>query len=170
MRAALVGAALLTLTLAGHTAAGGALDLMGTALVVTLALAFGSATARIRLPLIPLLALLAAGQVMLHLILAVAGSHAHGSAAPVAETSTMLLAHALATVGAAAAILGVDGLVERWLVLLRSALGWALHLAPVPVAHPAGALADHDTPTTLLVLRHGVIRRGPPRPRALALA
>lgn len=172
VRAGLIGGALITLTLAGHTAAGGALDAMGTALVVALALAFGSATVRVRLPLALLLGVLAAGQGLLHLILTVAGSHAHAAAvtATAPSPSTMLLAHTFATLLAAAVILRIDGLVERWLRFVRAVLGWAMHLAPVPAAHSTAAVTGHDIPIALLVLRHGVSRRGPPRDCVPALA
>jgi hypothetical protein len=170
-RAALVGAALAVLTLAGHTAGMGRVDPLGVTLVAVLASMLALVTSGRSVGLGRLLALLLAGQGLLHLILAFTSSHHGHPAIGGPSASAMLAGHGLAAVIAAVVVRHADDLIDRWGVLVGTAVGrrrpTTLRIVgPVsPMRIPAAPMAgirEH--------LEHPVARRGPPTSAVLALA
>ena len=166
MRAGLLGAALAVLTLAGHTAAGGALDALGIGIVAVLSTALAAALSTRALSLPVLIAVLLAGQGFLHLVVSLGVSHPHGSTGTSSagtSSTAMIAGHAVAGIVAALLIAHADRLAARWNAFLASVIGVAVaHTAAI--AHPAPAFArdGHDPRATLVLLLHGVVRRGPP--------
>ena len=160
-RTALVAVALAVVTAAAHTAGGGAIDPLSGALVLALSVALASGVAARRLSVTRLIAAVLGAQAVLHLVMTVAGSHAHhsghGSAAP------MLLAHMLAAIVTAFVVVRADGLLSAWARLVDTALGTALTLPTVPAAHGTPVRSTSPDLTVLQTLLHRVERRGPPR-------
>lgn len=164
-RATLVSSALIVLTLAGHTAASGALpDVPALALTALIATALTAAVSERRMTLPAMLAYLVGAEALLHVVLAVAG-HGHGSLLP---SASMITAHLMAAVGSALVLVEAERILDRWLVLLRRALGSAFPaLRPIP-APLTGAVVTGPLTSTLLTLLHARELRGPPaaaRPR-----
>jgi hypothetical protein len=162
LRAGLVGAALAALTLAGHTAAHGSLDPLGTALVVVLSCALAAAVSGQRRSPIRLLAVLLGGQALLHLILTFTSEHAHAGGAISPSAATMTTAHVIAAVVATILILRADTLAARWSAFLSSVLGRRLRmLLPPSDLEPTLGPTGSGSPR-LQSLLHDVVRRGPP--------
>lgn len=162
-RAALTSGALLLLTISGHTAGGGSVDMLGLAIVGALSVGLSvSATARpLRLP--RLLTVLVAGQVLLHLVLTFTAGHAaHG--APSLPFGAMVVGHGVAALMAALVVLHADGLVSRWIAFVSAVLG--PRPRPVAPAHGGAASSANAPALRSLVgkdeLLHQVVRRGPP--------
>ena len=109
-----------------------------------------------------LTAYLLLGQLLLHLVLSAASGHAHA----LIPGPGMVLAHAIASILAAAAFSQGEQLAARWTAYLGQALGTpALPLPsirPYLVPAPAGPI-EHAVSG---LLTHHVARRGPPAPRA----
>lgn len=159
-RAALIAAALILLTLVGHTAGHGSLDVLGIALISVLAIGFGTALSARRLTALPVLGVLLAGQLLLHVVLTFTSAH-HAGASSI-STPLMVLGHVVAAGIATVVVLSADALVRAWLRFLAAALGHTVRGADAPrrpAQHPASPGAE--LPTSLL-LRHGLSRRGPP--------
>lgn len=158
MRGGAFGAVVWLLTLLGHSAGGGALpDLTGLSVAMVLALALGVAVAGRRRGLPALLALLVAGQVLLHLVLSVT-AHAHGGSLNL----TMLVSHLGAAVLAALVIDRGEDLVARWAAYLAQAIG-VVELVPArPTVLPSRAIATSSADRHTVALEHHVVRRGPP--------
>lgn len=170
VRAGLLGSALAVLTLAGHTAGGGALDPVGVGIVALLSIALAAALSARTLSLPILLAVLLAGQGFLHLVVSLSASHPHGTeSASAASTATMVSAHALAAVVAAVLIAHADQLASRWQAFLAAVIGTAAPRSAGIVHSPATPTGEgHDPRVTLVLLLHGVVRRGPPASVVLA--
>ena len=163
VRAGLLGSALTVLTLAGHTAAGGALDVVGAGItaVVALALAVALSARALSFPL--LLTVLLAGQGLLHVLVTLNAGHAHAAAGPSADPAVMVAAHALAALVAAALITHADHLATRWQAFLSTVLGASVPSLPTPTLPTRTGVPRADsTAGALVLLLHGVIRRGPP--------
>lgn len=163
VRAGLLGSALTVLTLAGHTSAGGALDVVGAGItaVVAFALAVALSARALSFPL--LLAVLLAGQGLLHVLVTITAGHAHAAAGPSTHPAVMVVAHALAALVAAALITHADHLAARWQAFLATVLGASVLLLPTPTLPPRRGIARATSADAMLVLlMHGVIRRGPP--------
>jgi hypothetical protein len=161
-RVVLTSAALLVLTISGHTAGGGSVDLLGLALVAGLSLGLGLTTSASTLSLARLLVILLAGQGLLHLVLTFTSGHAaHGSThLPV---TAMLAGHAVAALAAALIVRHADGLVVRWLAFVSTMLG----VQPRPIVRATGTPSSSVAPASatlhqLGALLHQVVRRGPP--------
>jgi hypothetical protein len=163
-RVVLTTAALLLLTISGHTAGGGSVDLLGLALVAALSLGLGLAvsTGTVTLSLPRLIAVLVAGQGLLHLVLTFTTGHAaHGS--PELPLTAMVAAHGLAALGAALLIRHADDLVARWLAFVSAVIGAGTRLVLTPRGVSARAIAPVSRACIHLdVLLHQVVRRGPP--------
>jgi hypothetical protein len=161
-RAALTASALAVLTVAGHTAGGGSVDVLGLSLVVVLSFGLGMATSA-RSPRLPqLLAVLVAGQGLLHLVLTFTTGHSghEGGGLP---ASAMVGGHLIAAAVAAVAIRHADRLLDRWAVLVSTVLGSGTLRTIVPRDASAAVLARPALPLTELAsLLHQVVRRGPP--------
>ena len=172
MRAGLLGSALAVLTLAGHTAAGGALDPLGIGIVAVLSIALAAALSTRALALPALVAVLLAGQGFLHLVISFSAAHPHGTthaSSSGAASAAMITGHAVAGVVAALLIAHADRLAGRWRAFLASVIGAdAPHSAAIPCPTPAVARVGHDPRVTLVLLLHGVVRRGPPASVVLA--
>ena len=166
-RAGLLGSALAVLTLAGHTAGSGTVDVLGVGIVTVLSIALAAALSARPLSLPALIAVLLAGQGFLHLVVSLSAAHPHGASST--SSATMLAAHVAAGVVAAVLIAHADRLAARWQAFLASVIG-AASPQGVTVAHAAAAQAvsDFGARTTLVLLLHGVIRRGPPLSVVLA--
>lgn len=160
-RIALVASAMTVLTLAGHTAGGGRVDLLGLAAVCSLSAGLAATTTRRRLTWSRAWIVLLAGQALLHAILTLTPGHGHGAAA--ISLPAMALAHVIASMAAAGVVVHADTLIERWSAYLQAAVG-ALGLPVVAHAAPTGLLTPTDCVGTpaLRLMRHRVIRRGPP--------
>lgn len=159
-RAALIAAALIVLTLAGHTAGHGSLDLLGIGVVVALAAGFGTALGTRRLTPVRVLSVLLAGQLLLHVVLTF--TSAHHAVAPTTSTPLMVLGHVVAAVVATAVVVRADALIRAWQRFLAAVLGHAVPRAETPgrpVTPPVSTISEHPT---ALLLRHGLSRRGPP--------
>lgn len=154
-----LAAVLLILTLAGHSAASGALPpLTACLLAAAPALALTLAVSGRRRSVAWLIGYLLLGELLLHLVLAAASGHAHA----LLPSPGMLLAHLVASTIAAAVFAQGEQLAARWSAYLGQALGTPrlrlpalpslLVPAPTPgISHPVG-----------LLLTHHVVRRGPP--------
>jgi hypothetical protein len=163
VRAGLLGSALTVLTLAGHTSAGGALDVVGAGVtaVVAVALAVALSARALSFPL--LLAVLLAGQGLLHVLVTITAGHAHAGAGPSSHPVVMVAAHALAALVAAVLITHADRLAARWQAFLSTVLGASVPPLPTPAMPPnAGVARATSVDAVLILLMHGVIRRGPP--------
>lgn len=161
-RVALVSAALVVLTLAGHSAASGRLPgLLSVAIVVgTATMLTAAATAR-RVSPTWLAAYLIGGQALLHVLLAM--SDAHGHATTLIPSPLMLAAHGAAAIGAALVLVEADALIGRWAGLVGQVFGIdrAIEIGTprVRVSHRA---TNVDVPGVLPTLLNAVVRRGPP--------
>lgn len=170
-RTALVAAPLAILTLAGHAMASGAIDLFGAAVTVGLSVLLALALTAVRprgLNWVSVLVTLLAGQTLLHLVLTFAGDHAHASAPSMVSPTVMVAGHGLAAMVATVLVISADGLLRGWCRFLSAVLGTSPVCLPTPTARAAAApVLDAPDPSTTL-LRHGVVRRGPPASFALA--
>ncbi len=164
-----MGAALAVLTVAGHTAAQGSIDAVGVVVTAAISVALGLSVTRGPLGFPRLLAFLLAGQALLHVVLAFASAHSHGTAVGAPSTAAMVAGHVLAAIVAAMVVCHADGLMARWSALLGSTLGWS---RPVPVrpARPMDAVLPYveDRGLVLRHLDHRLQRRGPPEGIVLA--
>jgi hypothetical protein len=161
-RAVLTAGALLLVTVSGHTAGGGSVDVLGLALVAVLSIGLAASTTARAASLPRLFAVLAAGQVLLHLVLTFTAGHAaHGSTA--LPWGAMVTGHAAAALVAALVVRHADALVASWIAFVSTVLG--PRPRPAVTAFPARATAI--TPADRVLLRldsllHQVVRRGPP--------
>ena len=163
-RAALVAATLLVLTIAGHTAGGGSLpDLVGLALATVIATGLALAASGQRLGIPRILALLLGGQALLHVVLTLAGGHAHDSSATGPGVAAMIAGHVAAAGVAAVVVAYADELIDRWASLVQAAIGSVPSIAsPRRRATAAIAVAPASQRTAIDTLLHQVVRRGPP--------
>jgi hypothetical protein len=166
-RAALVATALTILTLAGHTAGQGSLSLTSVLLVTLLSTGLAMAATRRPLTWSRAWLVLLAGQALLHIVMTFTAGHGHGSTG--INAALMITGHVAAGAIAAGVLMHADGLLTRWSAFIAAALGTVPLMLAEPttapctvLATPEGARESHD------VLRHGVVRRGPPSP-AVAL-
>lgn len=161
MRAGLLGSALAVLTLAGHTAGSGTVDALGVGIVAVLSIALAAALSARTLALPALTAVLLAGQGFLHLVVSLSAAHPHSASGT--SSAAMLAGHTVAGVVAALVIAHADRLAARWQAFLATVIGTARPRSNA-VAHPiAPATTEgHDPRVILVLLLHGVVRRGPP--------
>lgn len=160
-RIALVAVALAVVTMAAHTAGGGALDPISAGVVAALSGALAAGIAHRRIGMMRLAAAVLGAQAVLHLVMTV--SAAHGSMHGHVSDGAMLAGHVAAAIITAAVVIRADALVVRWRRLIGTALGMALPATVPPI--PAVARPSSTTPPTgspLRVLLHRVQRRGPP--------
>jgi hypothetical protein len=168
-RTFLLGGALSVLTLAGHTAADGAVDAVGVAVTTAVSLGLARALATRTRSVPALVGILLAGQALLHVVLTVATGHAsHGGAGGAMPASVMIVAHAAAAVVAAVLIGHADSVAAAWRRFTRTLLGGPLPSSPSGPAFPGGLPSDAAPISSSVRLRHHVIRRGPPVSVALA--
>jgi hypothetical protein len=161
-RVALTTAALLLLTISGHTAGGGSVDLLGLALVGGLSLGLALSTRATALSLPRLLAVLVAGQALLHLVLTFTTGHA-GHASGGLPLTAMVAGHGVAALMAAVLVRHADDLVARWLAFVSTMVGSPARLVAKAPGSAAPAIAPvSDARVRLTVLLHQVVRRGPP--------
>jgi hypothetical protein len=157
LRGLAVGSLTAALALAAHGAAGAVPGSGATILLALLAAGFGSLASALERAAEPavLVALLATGQAVGHLMLAAAG-HSH---APV-PGGAMLAAHLLAVVVGALLIAGA----ERLCRALSTVLGdRTLGRTPPPAVRPIWALARPDHPLqSRLLVAVSISHRGPP--------
>ena len=160
-RATLAATALTVLTLVGHTAGDGALSL--TSIVLVALVSTGLAIAATRRPLTWTRAwlVLLAGQALLHILMTFTAGHGHGTAG--IDVPLMILGHVAAAAVAAGVLIHADSLLARWSAFLAATVGSLSLLLAEPTSAPGTVLptpeaarGSHD------VLRHGVVRRGPP--------
>lgn len=160
IRGAAVGAVSATMAVAAHGGAGGALpDVTGVFLLLGLSVilgVLGCATPKLRTSRTGLFALLSAGQLAGHEVLAVSG-HNHGSA-----SSTMVGAHAAAVGVCALLIVFAERIGPHCAAALRRVLPRLF--AAVPIRAPRAFLTQRVECMTQLraILAASVSRRGPP--------
>jgi hypothetical protein len=110
------------------------------------------------------LALLGAGQVVMHLVLVTLAGHDMYGMPGRAGGLTMLAAHAIATLLTALLLAKADAMLLAVLSAVRAILPWLLPALPVPAAAPVAMPARTDVPPHLVGVDlrriHG--RRGPP--------
>lgn len=161
-RAVLTAGALLLLTISGHTAGGGSIDVLGLVIVAALSVGLAVSTTATSLSLPRLLTVLVAGQLLLHLVLTFTTGHAaHGATST--PVGAMVAGHAVAAIVAALVVRHADLLVARWIAFVSTVLG----PIPRPVARvlglPTTAITASDRALVRLdALLHQVVRRGPP--------
>ena len=171
MRAGLSGAALVLLTLAGHTAGSGSLPSpLGLAIVTALAFGLAYATASRRLAPLQLLAFLLGAQLLLHLVLTTASGHMNGSTAG-PGTAAMIAGHVAAAVVAAVLLDQSDQLIDRWASFWATALGAAPLVSSV-AQEPCRLVCPPVVPHLVHSehLQHDVVRRGPPASAVLTFS
>lgn len=164
-RTALVAAPLAVLTLAGHAMASGAIDLFGTTVTVGLSVLLALALTSVRprdLTWLSVLVTLLAGQALLHLVLTFAGDHAHAGAASTISPTAMLAGHGFAALVATVLVIAADHLLLRWYAFLSAVLGTSQVIVATPATRVAFAPALNDAQSSTDLLRHRVVRRGPP--------
>lgn len=166
-RAVLVATALTILTLAGHTAGQGSLSLTSVLMVALVSTGLAIAATRRPLSWSRVWLVLLAGQALLHMIMTFTAGHGHASAG--IDASLMIMGHVAAAAIAAGVLMHADSLLVRWSAFIAAAVGSVSLILAEPTTAPCtvlpspqGARESHD------VLRHGVVRRGPPSP-AVAL-
>ena len=162
VRSGMTAGALVVLTVAGHTGAGGAApDAVGLAAVMVLALGLTVATsARPPRPL-RLLGFLLGGQALLHVVLTMSGTHGHTASIAGPSTAAMIGAHVAAGLVATVVLLHADDLIDRWQTLLLTALG-VVPAEPPTIAAARPVEVAHASARSLDALLHQVVRRGPP--------
>jgi hypothetical protein len=159
LRGTAVGLLTAALAVAAHGAAGGAPAGAGIALLGVLAITAGglAATLARATDVRVLLCLLAAGQLVGHLMLGIAG-HSHGG--PVSSAPPMLVAHALAVVVGAVLIAAGDRLCRAVSRAVETAV------RPISAAVPAGPMVvwsdAHQPMRSALLLAASMSHRGPP--------
>jgi hypothetical protein len=159
----LVASALIILTLAGHTAGQGEISAISLLLISPLALGMSIATTARRLTWPTLLAVLLAGQALLHVVMTFAAPHAHGTSAAEGSGMAMIVGHAVAALIAAVLVMHADALISRWADYLCAFIGGRPIAALSPFGLPATSLdIDHSPHDPRESLRHGLVRRGPP--------
>jgi hypothetical protein len=168
-RAVLTAGALLLLTVSGHTAGGGGVDVLGLAIVTVLSAGLAISTTTRSLSLPRLLAVLVAGQVLLHLVLTFTAGHAaHGSAA--LPLGAMVAGHAAAALVAALVVRHADALIARWIAFVSTVLGPRPGAVVMVPAAPTSLTAPAVRALVRLQgLLHQVVRRGPPAGTLLLL-
>lgn len=155
-----MAAALTVVTLAAHTAGGGAIDALSAAVVGVLAIALAAGVANRPLGLTRLIPALIGAQFVLHLLMSVAGGHGGSHAAQAGWP--MAFAHGIAAIAIAFVVAHADRVLTAWSTLLRTTLGAALHLPATPEASDVPPASVAPAATTLMALLHRVERRGPP--------
>lgn len=161
-RAVLTAGALLLLTISGHTAGGGSVDLLGLAIVAVLSVGLAVSTTATSLSLPRLLTVLVAGQLLLHVVLTFTAGHtAHGAASP--PMGAMVAGHAIAALVAALVVRHADLLVARWIAFVSTMLGTMPRPAARALGLPIAASTAADRALNHLdALLDQVVRRGPP--------
>ncbi len=151
------------LTLAGHTAAGGAADAVGLILVTGLAVVLGWALSTVRLGPARVFGVLVGGQALLHLVLTITSAHGHGGAAAGPSAHAMVAAHLVAALLATAVIVHADGIAAAWQAFLSVLLGtpWTPALAVEGRPSDRSITAPGPSPARRF-LTDQVVRRGPP--------
>jgi len=155
-------AAVLTAALAvgAHGVAGGGRPQgAGVALLVVLAGTVGAVAATSRRPpgRVTLLAILASGQLVGHLVLAAAGHHHAVASGP--PPAAMLAAHGLAIMAGAGLIAGADRLFRALSTAVRAVAGLS---DPLAAAAGAPVVAGDQPRQSMLLLAASVSHRGPP--------
>ncbi len=153
---------LLVLTVAGHTAGNGAVTLPGILAAAVLSTALAVATTRRPLSWSRAMAVLLGGEALLHIVLTFTSGHGHTSTS--IDGATMVVAHVLASLIAAAVLVRAERIAAAWSAYLRATVG-----ASLPVPRPPRAPAHSPRPVsgcarrTLAGIRHVLVLRGPPR-------
>lgn len=160
LRGAFVGAASGALSIAAHGVGGG--DMMpnesALVLLVVVSAALGAAVSILgsRLPLVAVLAL---GQLLGHTILAIASEHHHGSSL----TPSMLGAHLGATLVCAVLIRGAVLGYGHALSVLRRIVPVLVAVLPIPDAQRPQCTDYRPDVVLRLLVSSGLGTRGPPR-------
>ena len=165
VRGGLLALSSASLAVTAHAAADGglpdpALTLLLTGLLGWTATALAD-RARGRLGTI---AVLGAGQLVMHLVLTTLGGHDPSGAATAPDGWAMTAAHAAATVLTALVLARADAMLLAVLRAVRMILPLLVPPLPVPVGAPlvARRRPDNAVPRTQLELRRVRCRRGPP--------
>lgn len=162
-RGIVIGLALLGISSAGHASGGGVVAAPALLLASVAAVLVGIALSDREWRLPRLLVVLAGGQVVLHVALSAGhgGAHAGDHAASGAD-ARMLMGHAVALVLVAVALRRGEDLVWRVAASLGSPLlatvGAGVRLVCVPAALTRAGIK----PRARDLVRHDVVRRGPP--------
>jgi hypothetical protein len=159
LRGTATGALTVALASTAHAAAGGALPSGATAAqLVVLAAVIGALSATIADRFRVQLVLMAAGQLLGHLVLGTVGHHHANAAGPPA--ATMVAAHLIA-VACGAALIGAAG---HLCAAISRAVRTAVASTPTPVitAHPTALLPADQPLHSALQLATSMSHRGPP--------
>lgn len=170
-RTVLVAAPLAVLTLAGHALASGSVDPFGATVTVGLSILLALTLTAVRprgLSWLSVLVTLLAGQALLHLVLTFAGDHAHAATSSTISPEAMLAGHGFAAMVATVLVMTSDQLLRRWHAFLSAVLGTNTVAPVAPGTRVAAMPALDDAPSSTDLLRHRVVRRGPPASFALA--
>jgi hypothetical protein len=159
---------MVVLTLAGHTAGGGSVDMLGLAIAATLSLGLAASATRRRITWSRTWIALLAGQALLHVILTFTSGHAHGTTTT--NVHAMVLGHVIASLLAAVLVVHADAVMDRWSAYLSAAIGAVAPPFSEPQAPPARPIVTLVASTPALRhMRHRLIRRGPPPRFALSM-
>lgn len=159
--------AISVLAMAGHTAAGGAIDPLGIAAVIALAACLAATTTRRSLSWRRVWVVLLAAQALLHAVLTFTSGHAHITT-PV-SLPAMVVGHVIASVIAATLVVHADALLRRWSAYLAAVVG-----APLPALREPGVAVSGlhvrgpEGSPIVTATRHRIVRRGPPARAAVA--
>ena len=160
-RTVVIAFVLLVLTLAGHTAADGALpSTFGLLIVSAIVVALTAAISDRRRNFVWLTAYLFGVQVLGHVLLTFTTTHHHHS--NVWMTLPMVIGHLVAAMLGAGAIAFGTSTIDSWIRYLATSLFIGVSL---PVVRPAiVTITDNNfqTPSSTRFLHHQLIRRGPP--------
>ncbi len=166
-RGAVLGSAIVLLTVLGHTAGGQSTMADATSLVILwpLAVAFSLLAASTRRSAGWLFAFAVAVQALFHVLMSVMSAHApHG--APGLPSPTMITGHLVAAALAAVVLAHGDNVMHRWLRFIGAL---AREILLPAIATPTHSVSAHRPPVLLQIrsiLSSAICRRGPPLPAA----
>jgi hypothetical protein len=161
LRGTCVGAASGAVSVGAHALGGGPVSLTSSAVVLLVAACAltGTVAAAMRPGLARLLPMLAVGQAIGHVALAISPEHCHGRLL----TPPMLAAHALAVPVGALLIRGTEAALRRLYGCVLRVLVALTTTVVAPQAHSARTPAPPSISPRRLLISSGIGRRGPPR-------
>lgn len=161
LRGACVGAASGAVSIGAHALGGGPVSLTSASVVLLVAVCTltGTVVATMRPGPARLLPMLAVGQAIGHVALAIAPDHCHGQLL----TLPMLAAHGLAVPVGALLIRGAEAALRRVYASVLRIIVALIATVVAPQSHSPASPAVPSIPLRRLLISSGIGRRGPPR-------